>query len=741
MKNLDYDIDPPVGIKCVLRDLSRPLWALLLLALLLPALIAGWFAWQRHNANLNEVHLMAQRSVIALEQHMGNVLQTHALLLRQIADRTQGRPWRAIASDIQLQRTFAELTNNFKQVSLIGLADANGRLRMSSAPHTAAGDTLADRDYFIAHKDGTARETFFSRPFASRMDKARQFIISIARTGSSGEFDGIIFAAVSLDYFTNFWKQFVPSEGYLIPLMREDGKLLIRYPMLDSPERRSANGPFVTHVKTAPRGLYTAVSQVDGIERINAYSQVNDYPLYISFSVETDIVLRKWRDEILPALIMTLLAAAALLALSVLVIRQSYLQRRVATRWRKIAHNLESEIKHREGIEEQLRQAQKMEAFGQLTGGIAHDFNNMLASIVGNLELIRAYVATGAMGAISQCVDRAEAVSDRAAEMIQGLLTFARRKTLKSEPVKINALLQSAADLFERAVGPHIKVETILPDVSPVALCDAAQLETALLNLVINARDAMPDGGRITITASTDVQADTDKVISDALPQRPNVILSMSDNGVGMPDDVLKNAFEPFFTTKGIGEGSGLGLSMVFGFAAQSGGHVKIESKVQAGTKVTLSLPAYTGVVQDGEPDLEGPASPIRVVAGTLLLVEDDVAVRHVLAEVLQRSGATVLQAGSGEEALKVMATAPPLDLVITDIGLSGELNGYQFADAARRMREGLSFLFISGYSNGSPGAELSVLPEDRVLSKPFKTGVFLETLAVMLWSRAGGTG
>lgn len=739
MQNLDHVIESesPGPMQTMLRGIPPTLWALLLLALLLPALLTGWFAWHRHTAILNDVQLTAQRSVLALEQHLGNVLQTHMLLLRQIADRTHGQTWEQIAADKQLQQTIAQLVVSLEQVSLIAIADANGSLRVNCLQQPVDGLTITDRDFFIAHKNGTAKGTFFSQPFTGRLNGKRQFAISIARTGPSGEFDGVVFAAVSLDYFTRFWKQFVPSGGYLIPLMREDGTLLMRYPVSDNPERLDPNGPFVSRVRRAPRGLYTAVSQIDGIERINAYSQVKNYPLYISFSVETDTALQKWREEMLPAVVMAAVAAAALIALLLLVIRQSHQQRLAAARWRSVAENLKSEIARRESIEEQLRQAQKMEAFGQLTGGIAHDFNNMLASIVGNLELMRVYLANGAMDNISQCVDRAEAVADRAAAIIQRLLTFARRKTFKAVPVKINTLLQSATDLFEDVVGPGIHIDIILPETSPVALCDPAQLETALLNLVINARDAMPKGGKITIAASVDAPVDTVKTDSDALSQSPSVTLSVSDTGLGMPQHVIDRAFEPFFTTKGIGKGSGLGLSMVFGFAQQSGGHVKITSREQSGTTVTLSLPACRDEVQDDEHELAPAELQEKAFAGTVLLVEDDAEVRHVLAEVLRQSGATVLQATSAEDALNVMTTASGIDLVVTDIGLPGELNGYQLANTVRRTQAGLPFLFISGYSNRVESADATVQPQDRVMSKPFKISALLATLADM---RRNGT-
>jgi CheY-like chemotaxis protein len=245
----------------------------------------------------------------------------------------------------------------------------------------------------------------------------------------------------------------------------------------------------------------------------------------------------------------------------------------------------------------------------------------------------------------------------------------------------------------------------------------------------------MPIGGRITITASSGDLAESAETRVGAAHQPSGVVISVSDNGTGMSQNVLDRAFEPFFTTKGIGEGSGLGLSMVFGFAQQSGGNVKIRSTPQGGTTVTLRLPIYEGEFHEDASTEVKLALPAPRFSGTVLLVEDDSAVRNVLVEVLRQSSATVLMAGNGEEGLKVLAEDPHIDVVVTDIGLPGDLSGYEFADAARRMRPGMPFLFISGYSSGQAGAETAILPHDRLLHKPFKTGIFLETLAGMRWN------
>lgn len=717
----------------VLRDTPRPLWMLLLLATLMPALLVGSFAWQRHDKVIAEVEQVAQRSVLALEQHIGSVLQTHTLLLHQIAERTEGQTWQQIREDRELQETLSEISAGSAKVSLLGMADAQGQVQISSDPRQLdLPGGVAERDYFLAHSKGEAQGVFFSAPFVGRLSGMRQFVVSIARRSADGAFDGIVFAAVSLDYLARFWDQFVPSGGYLIPLMREDGTMLMRYPTVDIPRRLDPNGPFVTQTRRSPNGLYTAVSLVDGIKRINAYRRVGDFPLFISFSVEADTALEQWRREMLPALLLALLATAALVTLSLIVIRSSYRQRQAVSGWRRVAFDLEGEIQRRQAAEEKLHQAQKMEAFGQLTGGLAHDVNNMLAGISGNLELIRVRLAMGDTGAAAACVDRAEAASDKAARLIQRLLSFARRKALRPEAVNVNALLQAATDLFRDAVGARISIETELPETSPVARCDPAQLESALLNLVINARDAMPDGGRITISVTTEQgQQNTGGA---------RVLIRVRDTGVGMQPEVIARAFEPFYTTKGIGEGSGLGLSMVYGFAQQSGGTVSISSEINVGTEICLSLPAIENVGTPTPTPAPPPVAEHPALPATLLLVEDDRAVRQVLAEVLQQAGSKVLLAGRAEEALELLTRSPKPDLVVTDIGLPGSLNGYQLAAEIRRHYPDIPFLFISGFSGAVRSSEPVVQPQDRLLSKPFKTAAFLETLNEMQRERQNGT-
>ena len=584
------DLPTRGSIRDVLRSTSGFLLALLGLMQLLPVLLTGWSAWHHYQAVVNESEQMAQRSVAALQEHAANVLDTHSQVLLNIAAMTQDRPWQSIVNDNELQDHIENLVYHFKQVAMIGLADANGQLRISSE-NSQPGRSIADRDFFAAHKSGITRGIFFSEAYSSGVIGKRHFSISIARRNAAGAFDGIIYASVPVEYFTSFWKQFVPTNGYLVPMVREDGMLLTRYPQIDPVRRLDPKGPFISHIRHSPHGRYTAVSQVDGIERVNTYSQVEKHPLYISFSFEKKLIMKKWLDEMMPVFFTTLVFMLALLTLWFLVAQQSYRQRASTLKWRRTASELETEISRRESAEEALRQGQKMEALGQLAGGIAHDFNNLLAGMVGNLQLMKIHLEQGRLDAVSRSIKAAESVADTATAITKRLLTFSRREPFTPSATDVNDRLVIMQQLIARAVGPTITVQVSLTETPCKTMCDPNQLDTSLLNLAINARDAMPDGGKLQLATEV-VRIDKDeKAAGSALPAGEYVLISVADTGTGMAPDVLEQAFEPFFTTKPVGQGTGLGLSMIYSFVKESKGHIQIKSIPDVGTTVRIYLP------------------------------------------------------------------------------------------------------------------------------------------------------
>ena len=368
--------------------------------------------------------------------------------------------------------------------------------------------------------------------------------------------------------------------------------------------------------------------------------------------------------------------------------------------------------------EDALRQAQKMEAVGQLTGGIAHDFNNLLAGISGSLELMQKRIAEGRTGEIGRFIAAAEGACRRAATLTQRLLAFSRRQTLDPRPTDINRLIAGMDELIRRSLGPDVELEVVGADGLWITKVDPSQLENALLNLCINARDAMvPDGGRVTIETANSLLDDRSAQERD-LPPGQYVSLSVTDTGAGMDPSIIGRVFDPFFTTKPLGEGTGLGLSMVYGFVRQSGGQIRIQSELGEGTTLSLYLPRHVGEAEDGEA-----VEVMSATAGageTVLVVDDEPTIRMVIVEVLREYGYRALEASDATSAMKILDADGRIDLLVTDVGLPGGMNGRQIADAARLQRPGLKVLFITGYAESAAIESGQVAAGMDVVTKPF---------------------
>ena len=398
---------------------------------------------------------------------------------------------------------------------------------------------------------------------------------------------------------------------------------------------------------------------------------------------------------------------------------------------------LTAEVAERQKAEEALRQSQKMEAVGQLTGGIAHDFNNMLTGIMGSIDLMKRRIESGRFTGLERFMDAASASAHRAASLTHRLLAFSRRQSLDAKPIDVNILVASLEDLLSRTIGEQVALRVRLADGLPLARADSNQLENALLNLAINARDAMPDGGDLMIETSSFEQA-RDGHGAEALAAGRYVMLSVSDTGTGMSPDVLARAFEPFYTTKPLGQGTGLGLSMIYGFARQSGGSVRIRSSLGEGTVVQLCLPiaAASGAqalppdaVFPEEADEPGDAgAPPRGTGETVLVVEDDPAVRLLVLEVLHELGYAAIEAEDAQMALPLLGSPQRIDLLVTDVGLPG-LNGRQLAEIARQTRPGLPVLFMTGYAAGATTRSGFLGEGMQMITKPFP----LESLAARI--------
>jgi len=388
---------------------------------------------------------------------------------------------------------------------------------------------------------------------------------------------------------------------------------------------------------------------------------------------------------------------------------------------RELNETLERRVEERTAelmqAEEALRQAQKMEAVGQLTGGIAHDFNNLLAGISGSLELLEKRLAERRTNGLERYIGAAQTSARRAAALTQRLLAFSRRQTLDPQPTNVNKLIAGMEELIRRTVGPSIELEVVGAGGLWITKIDAAQLESALLNLAINARDAMPKGGRITVETANK-WLDERGAKSRELTPGQYLSICVSDTGAGMTPQVIERAFDPFFTTKPLGQGTGLGLSMIHGFVRQSGGQVRIYSELGKGTTMCLYLPRFAGEVatEESETATELPSGTGEIV----LVIDDEPVVRMLIVEVLSEAGYLALEAEDGATGLKLLQSSERIDLLITDVGLPGGMNGRQVADAARTTRPNLKVLFVTGYAENAVVGNGHLDPGMAVITKPF---------------------
>ena len=369
--------------------------------------------------------------------------------------------------------------------------------------------------------------------------------------------------------------------------------------------------------------------------------------------------------------------------------------------------------------EEALRQSQKMEAVGQLTGGIAHDFNNMLTGIIGSLELLRRRLARGRTEDLDGLIDLGVTSANRAAGLTHRLLAFSRRQSLDSKPVEMNTLVVSMGELLQRSINESIHLDMQLSDDLWVAEADPNQLESALLNLVLNARDAMPEGGTLVVNTSNQKLDSAFVAAHGNLLPGDYVVLRVTDTGCGMPESTINRAFDPFFTTKPIGQGTGLGLSMIYGFSKQSHGHVTIDSEVGIGTSVSVYLPRYSGGDLAEENLIDIQQAPYAQDGETVLIVEDDPAVRVLVCAVLSELGYAFVEAGDADSAVPILDSAQRIDLLISDVGLPG-MNGRQLAEISRQYRPDLKVLFITGYAEHAAVRGGFLDPGMQMITKPF---------------------
>jgi signal transduction histidine kinase/ActR/RegA family two-component response regulator len=607
-----------------------------------------------------------------------------------------------------LQRIKAPLD----QIVSIWITDATGHVRAGSQPWDPAV-SIDEREWFQAQREQDAG-TYISVPFQGKATRAASFAVSRRRSTPDGQFDGIIHVALSPEYFSRFFHEAAPPGPSAAGLIREDGAILARSPAQVTYSRLAPDNILMRSIAAQPDGgVMVGVSSTDQRERYYAYRHAGAYPVYVAFGIDADVVLGRWYRNLQLYGAVALLSALTLLLVSWLALRRAKAEQEALIR-------LRHESEQRLAAEQRLLQAQKMESIGQLTGGIAHDFNNLLAVILGNLELLRKRIQDDERA--KRLLEGAFQGAQRGAALTQRLLAFSRRQDLTPQAVDVPQLVSSMTDLLARALGPSIEIVTRFPSgVAPVKV-DPNQLEMALLNLAVNARDAMPTSGTITISARTEEVASRNE---HGLSPGSYVCVSVSDTGLGMDAATLARAIEPFFTTKGIGKGTGLGLSMIHGLAVQSGGTLMLKSEVGKGTIAEIWLPRSEAIAAAMVTDEE--AHPEHRIC-TVLLVEDDPLVMSGTAAMLEDLDHRVVGAPSGEEALRILRENASIDLVVTDHAMPG-MTGLQLAERIRAEWPDMPILLASGHAELPERTGLAV-PR---LTKPFRQDELARAIAALV--------
>ncbi len=701
---------PPSGVLLDARP-ERSFRALRGLAIIMPALLflaASWYDYEQITAAARR-RVMATADAMA--EHAQKVLETNQLVLSAVAERVRGLEWDEIRRSEALHDYLVRITAQLPQLESTFLVDPDGRIAASSRDFPMQPYDVTHRDYFEAARAGD-NGLFISAPFAGQKAGTVAFTVTRPR-GSEGGATGLVGVTLSPAYFERFYAGLTDPRGNaLASLIRGDGVYLVRYPPRpDAAPALSATSFLTPGGPPVRAGIFKGPSRNNGHIRLGAVHAVTGLPLYAGYSVEARGYLAIWYQH------SAVLAGFALLLIVVLSLsaRAALLH---ARRERTNLQMLLAETTRREEAEGAVRQLQKIEALGRLTGGVAHDFNNLLTAIMGSLELAMKRVDEPR---VTRLLGGAMEASKRGARLTQQMLAFSRQQHVQLVSIDVNDTVRGVDDLLRRTLTPDIHVRyELTPELWP-ALADPTQLEVAILNLVINARDAMKSGGRVTLRTS---QLAAGAQRPAGVPAGDLVEVSVSDEGEGMTDEVRRRAVEPFFTTKGVGQGTGLGLSMVHGFVLQVGGGLGIESATGRGTTVRMFLPRAS----------QSPASPVpqpdassRGARLDILLVDDDAQVRALTADMLTELSHRVTECGDGPSAVMRAAASRP-DLMIVDYAMPG-MNGSELVRTLKGTGADFAILFISGYAEADALQEWTARGY-RLLAKPFNLSQLAEAIA-----------
>ena len=684
----------------------RLLQLMMVASVVLPLVLFAFAAWLNYRHELNVADDRIERSLDILHEHTLKVFQTVERAIAEVNEIVRGMPDEEIRDQQpRLHERIKRIVDALPQLRAIFLIDRDGQGLVSSQFVQVPPDMRTrERSFFSAHIAGDIgsyvsevvepRRAEFGAPF---------FVLSRRRPSADGAFNGVIAVAVLPQYFEEFYTLIGRSQGELYALIRADGRFLARYPQ--SPDRLRAVGPgLVAALGHEERAIRTGRSQIDGVERRVGYRQLEGFPVFAIAGIATSAIRDEWTTAMASHLYFGLPATLFIFLILVMALRRT--------------HRLHAEAERREAAEAALRQAQRLEAIGQMTGGVAHDFNNLLMVVSGSAERLRRDLTSEKHRRLLDMIMNA---TNRGESLTRQLLAFSRRQMLTPVALDLAQRIPELTDMLNRSLRDDITLDVAVPEEGCTVKADPSELELALLNLAVNARDAMPNGG--TLRISVEPVTLTGSPAEDGL-SGDFVAIRVADTGSGIAPEVLPHVFEPFFTTKDVGKGTGLGLSQVYGFAKQSGGAATVASTVGRGTVITLYLPRTQDLPAPSVAPTEREAAPPR--GGTVLVVEDSPEVAEVASAYFEQLGYMVKQVAGAKEALELIGNDPNIDLVFSDLLMPGGMSGLELGQTIRRRYPAMPVLLATGYSDGMPDAlEQGFV----VLQKPFDLAALEQAL------------
>jgi signal transduction histidine kinase/CheY-like chemotaxis protein len=659
----------------------------------------GYFDYQRRIADSNDI---IDRLARVSEEQAVKVLDLNQQMASRVIDLLGNSDDAQIrARQQELHERLRQIGGDFPQVSSIYLLGVTGNLLVSSLAYPAPSISIEQRDDFMSAK-AMRPQPYFSLPMFGPVSKNHVFTTATGRSGADGQFLGVVAVALRNEYFARFYQDLTDGDSSLaLALYRQDGSLLVRYPPWPQGAKPAAQSAFTEAMRD--RQLFGHIrlkSTVDGVERLLAFRRVGDYPLYVMSAYATSAIAAAWSAHFMLIAALTAVPCIAIWLLVFYSLRQLEGERRAWERW-------QGEVAMRLSAEASSRQLQRMGALGNLVANVAHDFNNLLMVVSANTELARIKNYNNLEKEVL-AVERATATAE---SLTRRLLSVARKQPLKQEQVDLARWLPDAAPLIDAALGDNVELALNMVDNVWPVLADPTDLEFAIMNLAVNARDAMPRGGRFVIRCQNNRLVSSDTL----LPDGEYVLIACSDDGEGMPEAVVRRAFEPLFTTKLRGSGTGLGLAQVLSMCEQAGGTAKIDSVPGSGTTVRLYLPRHRERVAAAS--VEAAQPPVACPAGVVLLVEDNEDVAAGVAAVLETFGCEVRHEPSADHALDVLTGGARFELVLSDIQMPGKLNGIDLAEKIRSAWPSQKIALMTGYADELDRARrLGV----AILAKPF---------------------